>query len=459
MQNFLANTRALGNNMGQFSRDFGPSVKGQTPGFRRGDTGGLRNDIPGRFNTTPGAPMRRFETSGFRHEGMNDYAPPYHETEESNPRVTIQGRRIIPFASSSLQNADLAPPSERQLLFTWRARPAGKFVTPIGDPEDVQMRNESLPSLLNSMFGATSTPTRSPMSMISVQAMPTLGAAIEQLNFAIAELCALWAEASPEAYQFVTPDMLHYGCRDLKYYPESSKVAKLLRKLPGFSEYEGFACEGIPRNVIADDGTGPKHDDGGIYFSGPGGKKAAKGYTVAVTTHGTETCRNYWGGNGVKTGNYLYIVFKKFKPKYYDRPADAQAYQGLDKEELFEYHLANKQHDSVRDPAGMRRTVTMKKIATPAFPDGAAARPPQYALISSQHTLTRSAAEYEDEWGQKHMGVLIALGKVQFAPATGTTNPPLDPHKVRPYMDNRFAMDTDPCEVLLTLDDGFSCAY
>lgn len=457
MQNFMSNTFALGSNMGQFGRDFGPSVKGTTPGFMRGDTGHLRGEIPGRFNTTPGAPMRAFEKSGFRSEGMNDYAPPYHETEETNPRVTIQGRRIIPLASSSLGNADLGPPCERRLMFTWRARPSGSVLIPLGSSQPSNFGDaEGMPSFLNSLFGATSTPTEFPMSpLIPVEAMPTLSASVEQLNYALADLQSRWAEQDESAYRSLSADMLHYGCRDLPFHQEAWPVVQKFRKLPGFNEYEGFCCEGIPRNVIADDGTAPQHDDVGVmYYGGPRSVSAAKGYSVAATTLGPETCLDYWEGNGTKTGNYLYLMLKKFHPDFYNRPGN----DAPDKQTLFEYHLANKPSDTQRDPTSMRRVVKMGPVTNDRN-QPVAARPFQYGFVSSPHALKRSAACCEDEWGQMHEGVLISVGIVQFPPTTGTSNPPLDPMKIRPYMDNRYAVGNDPLEVILTLDDGISCAY
>jgi hypothetical protein len=441
MQGFISGALSSGASAKRFGSDFGGPITRGTA------TGNIGNNLRQRFDTTPGAPLRKFETeSGFHTEGSNPFAPPMHSTEDVNPRITIQGRRIMPFAATRLGMADLGPPVERQLAFVWRVRPSG-------GSDNVSVKTGQ-PNFLTSMYGAPQMSMELPgNSAVKVQIAPALAAEPCALNFAWADLQRQWAEVDGgKHYLRITNEMLFYGARHLEgIFPKF--ILDSLKKLPGFSDYEGFDLDGIPRNTIAEDGTAPQYNDGIV--RGHREDRAAKTYAVAMTSRGAEMCLDYWNSAGLEAGTLLYIIIKKNEIDKYTHRTKSNASE-TDHKQYLVYDLATKAHDLYRDGASMRRELKMPKIRVGG--EDVFMTPSQLHFVSSRTTLDREHAKYVDELGITRYGLVIYVGTVLHPPPSGRMNPPTKLGESRPYMSNRHAMQNEPFEIILNPDSGIRCA-
>jgi hypothetical protein len=452
MNSFLSGTYAAGTSSKRFGSDFSAAIQGSGA---RGNIGGM-GSIRNRFDTTPGAPLRLFETgSGFHTEGSNRFAPPIHENEEgNNPRITVQGRRLMPMSALSLGGADIGAPVERQLAFVWRARPTAE------ENINVQLGsvNGSMPSFIQSMFGQTQTQTLAPMQQsVAVQAQPSLAADLCPINFALADLLRAWVEAAPELAIHVTEDMLIYGTQGLDEFYPAARLADMRARLPGFADYDGFSLDGVPRNTIAEDGTAPQYDDG-ITVGGPRSAVAAKVLTVAMTTRGPEMVNDYWNGEGVETGNYCYVILKKFDIDKYDHPTESVS-KAVDANRQFLYDLSYKGPDTTRDGAKMRRVIQFPEVSAALPRHTKFWMPFQFCTVTSRYPIEREAARYVDELGRVQYGRILHVGNVLHPPASGIMRPRRAIEDLTPYMNNTHAKNGEPFELLLQPDDGYLCAY
>lgn len=452
MDSFERNTFGLSSAASSFGRSFGSAVlSGSQPGYAQGDISGLGAQLPNLFNKSPGAPLRDFENPGFRTEGQNKWAPPLHESEESNPRVIIPGLRIIPLAGDSAGGSALSPPSERGPLWTFNMRPSEKF--------RVSGRGASgLPNFGNSIYGGTSTLTQKPMEPnVSIMAAPTVGANPSQHNFLLCDLSRSYIDSSQEGYRYVTADMMVHGGNTLPYHDPEWQITKNLNALPGFRDFEGLRFAGVVRNAIAEDGTAPLHGDSN--FGGVSGTRPGQGYTVAVTNRGPERMHDIVEGCGLDTGNYMYGVMKKFDEAAYKRPRGTTAEK---KKTQFEFNLASREKELQYDPEGSRRVVELPMLKIKQA-DGTikevAPRPLQVAYFTSKTPPPRNVANYIDEWGMLHEGLLFVVGKVQMPPQSGVARRCTNLANLKPYMDNRPALKAPIFEILLSPDDGFLCNY
>lgn len=441
MQGFISAAQSSGASSKRFGSSFGSEI---VSGSARGNTGG---DIRQRFSTT-GTALRPFEGGPtFHQEGSNSFAPPMHATEDVNPRVTVRGRRIMPFAAQRLGNADLGPPVQRQLAFVWRDRPSG-------ESDSVNVRLRQGPNFLTSLYGAPQLNVQMPGNpSMKVQALPSLAAEPCALNYAWADMQRQWAETDPGAYRLLTEEMLYYGTGDLNgIYP--STIINRLKKLPGFSEYEGFDLDGIPRHTIAEDGTSPQYNDGIV--RGHRDQRAAKAYTVAMTARGAEMCLDYWNAHGLDAGTLLYMIIKKSPIERYTHRAKSDTSE-TDHLQYLLYDLATKAHDQFRDGASMRREVKMPKLKNREGEE-VFMTPFQVHFVSSRTTLDREHARYIDEFGYVRYGLVMYVGTVLHPPPSGSMKAVTALEECGPYMSNRHATQNEPFEIILNPDSGLRCA-
>lgn len=452
MQTFFSDAYAAGSSTKRYASDLSSALTAGTLNSSFG--GNIRSD----FSRMPGAPLREFEVSPAVHkEGSNKFAPPLQSTEDVNPRITVQGRRIMPLSSARLGNADLGPPVERQLAHVWRTRPS--------EP-NVKMQfngnsNTSTPNFFNSILGAPQLKLQHPSYGMSVQAVPSLAAESTAMNFVLADLQREYAGVDNGAhYLKLTEEMLYYGSHDCENYYYDGLVKQMREKLQAFSLYEGFEWDGIPRNTIAEDGTAPRYDDG-IVRGNARSQRAAKTYVVAMTARGDELCLDYWKGQSLEAGTLLYAILMKSPIDNYLHPETAP--DGEDRNSWLLYHLATKAHDEYRDGASMQRMLQMPTIEFTDKDDivqKVPMRPFQWHFVSSKTTLDRREhAQYKDEMGITRFGLVVFLATVLHPPPSGTiTKPSRKSKAVVPYMDNRHAMRSEPLTVILNPDSGFRCA-
>lgn len=440
MQGFLLGAASAGASTKRYASDFGDLMASPNARARAG------NNIRQSFNMPGGSPLRPFETPPNWHtEGTNSFAPPLQATEDVNPRITVQGRRTMAFGKKYVGMTDLKAPSERELCFVWRLRSSG-------DKSDL-LNIRTGPNFMNSLYGAPQMQTELPGNpVVQVQSMPSLAADPCVLNYVIADLQRNWCEKDQDAYLHLPDELLVYGGRQSLegIYPRF--LIDKFNKLPGFAEYEGFDLDGIPRNVVADDGTAPQY--GNDVTLGMRDRRVNKVYSVAMTARGAEMCLDYWDAHGLEAGTLLYMVLKKSPIERYTHRARSSL-DDRDHLRYLLYNLATKANDEFRDGAGMRRELQMPTLKING--EEKFMTPFQWHFVSSKTTLDREHAKYEDELGITRYGFVLYVGTVLHPPPSGMKKSPTPLGQSRPYMNNRHAMQCEPFEIILNPQD-FRCA-
>jgi hypothetical protein len=376
---------------------------------------------------------------GFHQDGMNPFGPAFHSIEDVNPRVIIQGRRYKAIGAHNLKDADLGPPTEHRLAFVYRAP---------GRQPNIEVFTESPDLFSHSLAGSDSSEHASPFGLV-IQGEPALGTDPTCQNFLLATLAEKWGPQP--GWKHVTAQMIYSGTKNLgPYYDPRSKKVQELNALDAFKEFEGFSPDGVPRNTIAEDGTAPQHNDGlvspnGYTLAG----RAEKSIIAAVTRKGRETMCNYWGDEGVRPGARMYAILKKYEYDQYDRSESTPG-------NVLSFNLTAKSHDEFRDGASMVRTINVGQTRTRGGQD-VPTLPYAWGFVCCYGPLDREHLRFKHEDGRVDYGVGVLVAIVHSAPIRSRYLPSLRPGEVRPHMDNRDATRNDTVDVVMNLDDGFSC--
>lgn len=439
---FRSDVAAIGGAVKRYAGDFGPALRGARTDF--GAIAPLRDQF-----AFDGAPLRPYELDSATHrEGSNAYAVPLQQTEDVNPRITVQGRRFMSIATLRETGANIGAPSVHRLAFTWRQAPAFDEDRPqnisVRVPSYRSSHVRSVDEFMLSSYGTTGTFKQAPAHQhLSVQMLPTLAAEPCAMNFLLADMQREWARRDPTLYLRINEEMLFYGTRHLAGTYPTDILRQLQNNLPGFKGYEGFDLEGIPRQVATEDGALP-----------PVGSKghASRVTTVTLTANGAELCLDYWNAAGLEAGTLLYAILKKSPPDTYRRPA------GVKHDDTGASKLLYTFSYTADSKTPMTRVLDLPGIPVPsAGGKRVPMRPYQWHFVTSRTTLDREHAKYEDEWGHTRYGLVIYIGYILSPPPGGPTKPPTQPGKSMPYMDDSKVARSTPMEIILNPDSGLYC--
>ncbi len=355
---------------------------------------------------------------------------PMHDIERVNPRIILFGRQYYALDSiAHYKSADLGPPSTNQVALVMRTRPNGKnpVLMGLGQKRD--------------------------MTAV-IQSAPAIAATILQWNFMMAEIQAKWRKQDREAYQQITPRMLWFGFpEEYKSEPEYTKML-IVQKLLGLADmdtYLGWSTDGLVRHVSGFNGNAPDKNDGfmlaadGNMYSGG----ITKGYMATVVAAGDTEMLDYCEGRGVVEGARIGLILRKYPHANYLRHASDAA-------EL-RFNMSHKLHDSVRDTAAMLRYVDTETSLIKGKSDPILPLLLSVVSIPDGGPCPSQWTDYTDEDGFEHTdGLFLSLGSVWAAPMRMSYKLPYeDGNELKPFMDGRASIESDPIHMLVDPDDGF----
>lgn len=197
-------------------------------------------------------------------------------------------------------------------------------------------------------------------------------------------------------------------------YPADYRALTVRQVLNGTPEYEwsGWTLDGA---VLIEEREGQSSSvhEGFRYSSVGGGRYSeptgAKSKTLTVATAGFTEVRDYWQGAGVMEGASLWLIYKKYAVTATPPATDDKLvlnvsakllHKNLDAS-VFSINLPEV-NIAAPNQVVVNRRVRPLGVFPVSIPSGGAPDP--------------SLLEYEDEWGDKHMGWAEYVGRVVFLP-------------------------------------------